>query len=98
MGEMGNKRGLFGFGELRGCGKLEAMCLAVPAKIIRLEEPGLGLVDYLGSQVRTNFSLVPQAKVGDWVIVHAGFAISVLDEKEARRTFRMFREMAKAAR
>ncbi len=71
------------------------MCLAVPAKIIRLEEQGQGLVDYLGSEVRTNFSLVPQARVGDWVIVHAGFAISLMDEKEARKTMRLFREMAK---
>jgi hydrogenase expression/formation protein HypC len=71
------------------------MCLAVPAKITQLEEQGLGVVDYLGNEVRTNFSLLPQVKVGDWVIVHAGFAISVLDEKEARKTLRLFREMAK---
>jgi hydrogenase expression/formation protein HypC len=73
------------------------MCLAVPAKITRIEEPGLGLVDYLGNEVRTNFSLLPQAKVGDWVIVHAGFAISVLDKKEARKTLRLFREMAESS-
>ncbi len=72
------------------------MCLAVPAKITRLEESGGGVVSYLGSEVRTDFSLVPQAKVGDWVIVHAGFAISVMDAKEARRTLRLFRELAKA--
>ena len=72
------------------------MCLAVPAKITRLEASGAGLVDHLGSEVRTNFSLVPQAKVGDWVSVHAGFAISVMDAKEARKTLRLFREMAKA--
>ncbi len=72
------------------------MCLAVPAKITRLEESGAGVVSYLGSEVRTDFSLVPQAKVGDWVIVHAGFAISLMDAKEARRTLRLFRELAKA--
>jgi len=71
------------------------MCLAVPAKITRIDVSGAGLVDYLGNEVRTNFSLVPQAGVGDWVIVHAGFAISVMDEKEARKTLRLFREMAK---
>ena len=71
-------------------------CLAVPAKITRLEPSGLGSVAYLGSEVRADFSLVPQAKVGDWVIVHAGFAISVMDEKEARKTLRLFRELAKA--
>jgi hydrogenase expression/formation protein HypC len=71
------------------------MCLAVPAKITRLEEQGLGLVDYLGNEVRTNFTLLPQVRVGDWVIVHAGFAISVIDEKEARKTLRLFRELAR---
>lgn len=71
------------------------MCLAVPAKIIRIEASGAGLVEHFGNEVRTNFSLVPQARVGDWVIVHAGFAISVMDGKEARKTLRLFREMAK---
>ncbi len=73
------------------------MCLAVPAKITRLEGPDVGVVDYAGTEVRTNFSLLPQARVGDWVIVHAGFAISLMDAKEARKTLRLFREMAKAA-
>ncbi len=71
------------------------MCLAVPAKIIKLEESGQGVVSYLGTEVRTDFSLVPGAKIGDWVIVHAGFAISLMDRKEARITLRLFREMAK---
>jgi len=72
------------------------MCLAVPAKITRLEASGLGAVDYLGTEVKANFSLVPQAKTGDWVIIHAGFAISVMDAKEARETLRLFREMAES--
>ncbi len=71
------------------------MCLAVPAKITRIEPSGAGLVDHLGNEVRTNLALVPQARVGDWVIVHAGFAISVMNEREARKTLRLFREMAK---
>lgn len=78
--------------------KLEGMCLAIPAKIVRIEGPGVGLVDYLGNEVRTNFALLPKAKVGDWVIVHAGFAISSMDEKEARKTLRLFRELAEADR
>ncbi len=78
--------------------KLGLMCLAVPAKIVRLERSGLGVVEYLGSEVRTNFSLLPEAKVGDWAIVHAGFAISLMDEKEARKTLRLFRELAEADR
>jgi hydrogenase expression/formation protein HypC len=74
------------------------MCLAVPAKITRLDESGHGIASYLGSEVAANFSLVPQAKPGDWVIIHAGFAISVMDEKEARETLRLFRDMAAADR
>ena len=71
------------------------MCLAVPAKITSIEASGIGQVEHLGNEVRVNFSLVPQARPGDWVIVHAGFAISVMDVKEARKTLRLFRELAK---
>lgn len=74
------------------------MCLAVPAKITRLDASGHGTASYMGSEVAANFSLVPQAKKGDWVIIHAGFAISVMDEKEARETLRLFKEMAAAER
>jgi hydrogenase expression/formation protein HypC len=73
------------------------MCLAVPAKITQIDESGQGSVSYLGSEVKANFSLVPQARLGDWVIVHAGFAISVMDEAEARETLQLFKEMADAS-
>jgi hydrogenase expression/formation protein HypC len=72
------------------------MCLAIPAKIIKREASGLGVVSYLGSEVKADFTLVPEAGVGDWVILHAGFAISVLDEKEAQITLDLFRQMAEA--
>lgn len=74
------------------------MCLAVPAKITRLEESGQGTVSYMGSEVKVNFSLVPAARKGDWVIIHAGFAISILDEAEARETLRLFKEISAASR
>jgi len=70
------------------------MCLAVPAKITRLDASGQGTASYLGSEVNANFSLVPQARRGDWVILHAGFAISVMSAKEAREILRLFKEMA----
>jgi hydrogenase expression/formation protein HypC len=73
------------------------MCLAVPAKITRLDETGHGTAAYMGSEVSANFSLVPQARRGDWVIIHAGFAIAVMDEEEARETLRLFKEMADAS-
>ncbi|MBC7360741.1 MAG: HypC/HybG/HupF family hydrogenase formation chaperone [Candidatus Aminicenantes bacterium] len=71
------------------------MCLAVPGKVVSLEGDGTGKVDYLGSTILANFSLLQDIKVGDWVIVHAGFAISKLDQKEARRTLKLFRELEK---
>ncbi len=71
------------------------MCLGIPAKVIELDESGQGKVDYLGTKVRTNFSLVDDVKVGDWVIVHAGFAISKLDEEEAEETLDLLRQFAK---
>jgi len=69
------------------------MCLAIPAKVTRVEGSGAGTVDYIGSEVRTNFALLPDVKVGDWVIIHAGFAISKLSPKEARETLKLFKEM-----
>ncbi|MCR4410201.1 MAG: HypC/HybG/HupF family hydrogenase formation chaperone [Candidatus Saccharicenans sp.] len=71
------------------------MCLAVPGKVVSLEGNGTGKVDYLGTTVLANLSLLPEVKVGDWVIVHAGFAISRLDQKEARRTLKLFKELEK---
>jgi len=73
----------------------EKMCLAVPGKVVSLEGDGTGKVDYLGTTVLANLSLLPEVKVGDWVIVHAGFAISRLDRTEARRTLKLFKELEK---
>ncbi len=70
------------------------MCLGIPAKVVQIDKSNLGKVDYLGTRVKTNFELLDNLKVGDWVIVHAGFAISKLDEEEARETFSILREMA----
>ena len=66
------------------------MCLAVPGQIIAItnEDELLrsGKVSFGGIVKDVNLAYVPEADVGDWVIVHVGFAISVLDETEARRT------------
>ena len=70
------------------------MCLGIPAKVIQIDESDLGKVDYLGTRVKTNFALLENVKVGDWVIVHAGFAISKLNEEEARDIFSILKEMA----
>lgn len=70
------------------------MCLAIPVKVKRRFDAETGLVDYLGNEMRVNLALLPDVKAGDFVIVHAGFAISHLDAREARETLRILREMA----
>jgi len=69
------------------------MCLAIPAKVTRVDASGTGVVDHLGSEVPVNFALLSGVRTGDWVIIHAGFAISKLSRKEAAETLRLFREM-----
>ena len=70
------------------------MCLAIPGKVITIDSSSEhATIDYgEGTQRQANISLV-DVKVGDWVLVHAGFAIQVLDEKEAEKTLQLFREM-----
>ena len=73
------------------------MCLGIPAKVIEIDESKEGKVDYLGTKVKTNLSLIEDIKLGDWVIVHAGFAISKLYEDEAQETLTMLRELVEKA-
>jgi hydrogenase expression/formation protein HypC len=72
------------------------MCLAVPGKIEAVKnEDGLfpsAVVDFQGSRLDVSLSLVPDAGVGDWVLVHAGYAISRLDEAEALETWKYIEE------
>jgi len=67
------------------------MCLAVPAEVKSIDGH-LATVDYGGVTRTANVSLV-DAKVGDYVIVHAGYAIQVMDKCEAEKTLDIFREM-----
>ena len=77
------------------------MCLGIPGEILSIEEDAQGLRQArvrFGSVVReTNLNLVPEAQVGEYVIVHAGFAISVIDAEEAQSVFRLLQEMEEAA-
>jgi hydrogenase expression/formation protein HypC len=71
------------------------VCLAIPGKVVDLDKKNLtATVDY-GSETRrkVNISLV-EVKKGDYVLVHAGFAIQVLEKKEAKETLALFKEMA----
>lgn len=68
------------------------MCLAVPARIIERTEY-MATVEISGVTRQVSLMLLPAAAVGDYVLVHAGFAIQAIDEEEARRTLALFREL-----
>jgi len=70
------------------------MCLAVPAQIIKIDEHNRNraLVDYRGIKRWAGIYLVPEASPGDYVIIHAGEAISLLEEKEAKKTLELWEE------
>ena len=74
------------------------MCLGIPGRIVELRDEGgfpMGVVDFGGVRREVCLSYVQaDAGVGDYVIVHVGFAISKVDESEARRTFEVLREMS----
>ncbi len=72
------------------------MCLAIPGKIIEIyDENGLimGKIDYSGTVNRACLAYVPEAQIGDYVIVHAGFAISLLNEEEAQKSLEAWDEV-----
>ncbi len=73
------------------------MCLAVPGKIMSLSEENTmmrtGKVNFGGIMKEVNLAFVPDAKIGEYVIVHVGFAISKVDEKEAFQVFEYLRKM-----
>ncbi len=68
------------------------MCLAIPAKIASLDGDGLATVDILGVTRSISIDLTPQAGVGDFVLVHAGFAIEVVDPDYAQETIDLIKE------
>ncbi len=73
------------------------MCLAVPGKIVSIsgDDPleRTGRIDFGGILKEASLAYVPEARVGDYVIVHVGFALSRVDEDEAKKVFEYLREM-----
>ena len=69
------------------------MCLAVPVRVLQIDGQK-ALVEIGGLARQINIMLVPDTQVGDYVLLHAGFAIQKLDEKEAEETLRLFAEIA----
>jgi len=68
------------------------MCLAIPAKIESMDD-NRATVELEGYRTAVLTTLVPEAKVGDWVLVHAGFAITLLDEADAKETYDLLKQM-----
>jgi hydrogenase expression/formation protein HypC len=72
------------------------MCLAVPGKVLEIHtniEPVMAVVDFGGIRKKVCIELVPEVKIGDYVVVHVGFAISIVDEEDAVETLKLFEEM-----
>ena len=72
------------------------MCLAIPALITRIEDKEAE-VEIGGISRRISLWLTPDAKVGDYVLLHTGYAISIVDQEEAEETLKLLREMAQFA-
>ncbi len=77
------------------------MCLGVPGKVLKVDDNPLGLkmgvVEFGGVAREVCLAYTPEAQPGDWVIVHAGFEISLLDEEEAQQTLQALAELAASA-
>jgi hydrogenase expression/formation protein HypC len=77
------------------------MCLGVPGKVLEIEPNALGMtmgkVSFGGIAKEVCLAYVPEAQIGDYVIVHAGFAISRLDEAEAMEVFELLNQMEELA-
>ena len=72
------------------------MCLAVPAKVISIDGNKAD-VDMAGTIYHASITMTPEAKVGDYVLLHTGYAIQILDEKEALETIKIFQELGMLA-
>ncbi len=70
------------------------MCLAVPGKIVELKENNLAEIDLMGARREVSLDLLSDVSTGDYVLVHAGFAISVIGEQEAQKTLSLIEELA----
>jgi len=72
------------------------MCLGVPGKVVEIlgqDDLRMGVVDFAGIRRKACFAYAPEVELGDYVIVHVGFAISVVDQKEAARSYALLAEM-----
>jgi hydrogenase expression/formation protein HypC len=73
------------------------MCLAIPGKVLSISDDDsltrMGRIDFSGVVKQASLAYVPEVKIGDYVIVHVGFALSRVDEDEARKVFEYLEQM-----
>lgn len=69
------------------------MCLAIPARVVELRDNDTALVDLSGVQKEISLALVEEVSIGDYVIVHVGYALNKLDPEEAEKTLALFAEL-----
>jgi hydrogenase expression/formation protein HypC len=69
------------------------MCLAIPARVKTINENRMAEVDIMGVSRHVSLDLVPEAKEADFVLVHAGFAIQIIDEEAAEETLQLLQEL-----
>ena len=74
------------------------MCLAIPGKLIEIEKNDgpmiMGRIDYSGTIQTACLEYIPEVQVGQYVLVHAGFAISIVQEDEAKKSLELFEQLA----
>lgn len=71
------------------------MCLAIPAKVVTIKG-SIANVDMMGNERVVSIDLVPEVKIGEYVLVHAGFAIGIIDDETAKETEELLLEVAEA--
>ena len=69
------------------------MCLAIPARVVQLRDHQIAVVDLGGIRKEISLALVPEAQLDDYVIVHVGYALGLIDPEEAERTLAIFAEL-----
>ncbi len=69
------------------------MCLSIPARIVRMTDGPLAIVSIAGTEVKASLALLEEAAVGDYVLLHCGFAIEKISEADAIESLRLLREM-----
>ena len=77
-------------------GMLRRMCLALPARVCRVDADGSGVVELAGVKRTVSFALLDEVAVGDHVIIHVGYALTRLDTAEAEATLRAFADLDEA--